>query len=181
MSLFYQSFRVHRSSVRYETPQGSHCSEMTRWKREFAASFWLSWFFTWMHCAALFHWVFLHPMMKRGQTNNTVWIDTRLNKMHWAENKSTCHVMSKLTYVCSLQLSCICPPANPRLTRGQVTKAGDHLGAWGTFKGMNSAFGSYGSSSSRGIHLQMCNDFMLEMETLEVWFEHGRFLNLWLL
>lgn len=43
-----QSFRVpkrlhFRFLVHYETSQGSHCSEVTCWKSEFAASFWLSW------------------------------------------------------------------------------------------------------------------------------------------
>lgn len=68
---FLNSERKFRIWVHYETSHGSHCSEMTCWKCEFAASFWLSW--SSLGCIALLSVslspdFFLHPRAKHGWT-----------------------------------------------------------------------------------------------------------------
>lgn len=83
-----------RILVRYETSQGSHCSEMTCWKCEFAASFWLSRFSP--GCTALL--CFTESLIlsashdETWSNKNTVWINTRLKKR--TRQKINQHVMS---------------------------------------------------------------------------------------
>lgn len=112
LPVFSSSKRLQfRILVHYETSQGSHCSEVTCWKCEFAASFWLSW--SPLGCTALLcfneSW-FLSASHNETWSNQKKQQKNKKNSMFdYGSIQSVKCDGEKINQHVIFQLSCICP------------------------------------------------------------------------